>query len=100
MSFLPARSESSGVKSEMSLSAARRDTNPKRERGFRQRSPRSRFGLVWPIGYPSENRPIEKPPLPAHGRQSMIGNTRRLNCALFLRTEDRGEHKSPFTVES
>jgi predicted transcriptional regulator len=39
------------------LHTARRDTNPKRERGFRKRSPRSRFGLVWPIGYPSENRP-------------------------------------------
>jgi hypothetical protein len=38
------------------LRIAPRDTNPKRKRGFRQRSPRLRFGLVCPVGYPSENR--------------------------------------------
>src|SRR5208283_1258105 len=32
------------------------DTNPKRERGFRIRSPRSRFGLVWLVSHPCENR--------------------------------------------
>jgi len=43
------------------MSCAQRDanghhTNPKRERGFRRLSPRSRFGLVWPVGHPSVNR--------------------------------------------
>jgi hypothetical protein len=35
-------------------------THPKRERGFWERSPRSRFGLVWPVGYPSVNRYIDQ----------------------------------------
>ena len=38
------------------LAAMSIDTNPKRERGSQARSPRSRFGLVWLVSYPWENR--------------------------------------------
>ena len=47
------------------MSCAQRDsngnhTNPKRKRGFCERSPRLRFGLVWPVSHPSVNRSSEQ----------------------------------------
>jgi hypothetical protein len=64
------------------LRIAPRDANPKRKRGFRQRSPRLRFGLVCPVGYPSENRSCS----PGLARLTITG---RMVITPRIRAEDR-----------